>query len=225
MHFILFMKTELRLTEDGSHTLFVPSLNEHYHSVHGAVQESTHVFIRAGLDYCRKNPISVLEVGFGTGLNALLTFIYATEKNLRINYHSLELNILGPEIYKNLNYPQLFPGYQNIFFQLHESDWEKPCEISPYFSLSKTECNLLDFNDFTKYDVIFFDAFGPDFQPALWHEDIFKKLYGCLNGNGILTTYSAKGNVKRALMQAGFTVTKLAGPPGKREMIRAEKII
>ncbi len=219
------LKREIKLTEDGSHTIFIPELNEHYHSTHGAIQEAIHVYINAGLKYSDKNPISILEIGFGTGLNAYLTLVEAENNKRSIIYHSLEHYPIEEEQLKVLNYPDLIDfEKRNLFNQLHESEWNKSCEISNHFSLKKISGDLkkVDFKD--KYDLIFFDAFAPDIQPKLWTEVIFRKLYNCLNSDAKLVTYCSKGIVKRALRASGFEVKRLAGPPGKHHILRASKI-
>ena len=219
------LKREIKLTEDGSHTIFIPELNEHYHSTHGAIQEAIHVYINAGLKYSDKNPISILEIGFGTGLNAYLTLIEAENNKRSIIYHSLEHYPIDKEQLNVLNYPDLIDfEKRNLFNQLHESEWNKSCDISNNFSLKKMSGDLKKVNFEDKYDLIFFDAFAPDIQPELWTEVIFRKLYNCLNSDAKLVTYCSKGIVKRALRASGFEVKRLAGPPGKHHILRASKI-
>ncbi|MEA3445930.1 MAG: tRNA (5-methylaminomethyl-2-thiouridine)(34)-methyltransferase MnmD [Bacteroidota bacterium] len=210
------------VTSDGSHTLFIPGLNEQYHSVHGAVQESQHVYIDAGLKNCEKDEISVFEMGFGTGLNALMTFQYALRKRKKINYYCIEKYPLSEEEYILLNYAnQLKINERGIFKKMHELKNGESLQITDYFRLTKFISDIKDFKFSFNFDVCFFDAFAPDIQPGLWTSKIFSKLFEAMNEGGILTTYSAKGIVKRNLQHAGFKVEKLPGPPGKREIIRA----
>ncbi len=215
-------KVELKLSGDGSHTLYVPELDEHYHSVFGARTESIHVFIKSGLNFVEKQKIKILEIGFGTGLNALLTAINKGNKN--IEYHSLEKYPLNSDLEDSLVLsPDQTETETTLFKNIHHAPWNKQIEIIPGFTLLKIEADLLkhDFNG--KYDLIYFDAFGPDVQPELWTEDVFRGLFNTMNSKGILTTYSAKGAVRRAMLSAGFNVERLPGPPGKREMLRAAK--
>jgi len=221
----------IQLTEDGSHTIAIPELNVTYHSKHGALQERMHVFIHAGLDYFKYcNPlqnetINIFEVGFGTGLNALVSLVYAIEYNLQINYQTIELYPLLSDEAHNLNY--VFLTNQNLkttFYAMHNCDWNKRIELHQLFSFKKVKESLLDFKTTEQFNIIYFDAFDPTVQPELWTEDIFKKMYELLYTNGLLITYCSKGSVQRAMKAAGFTIEKLKGPPGKREIIRAIKI-
>jgi tRNA U34 5-methylaminomethyl-2-thiouridine-forming methyltransferase MnmC len=216
---------QLSDTADGSHTIYVPELDEHYHSIHGAVQESTFIFINNGFVVCKANPVSILEIGFGTGLNALLTAIKAKSGNTQVNYTSIEKNPLGIEISNSLNhYKYAGENGMEIFHLIHSAPWNTSVNICNNFNLEKIEA------DFTKclltgnYDLIYFDAFGPDKQPEMWTPELFAGIAAVTNKNGILVTYSAKGEVKRRLRACGFDVTLLPGPPGKRQMIRAVKI-
>ncbi|HBX53771.1 MAG: SAM-dependent methyltransferase [Bacteroidetes bacterium RIFOXYA12_FULL_35_11] len=222
------MSLELKITSDGSHTLYVPELNEHYHSIHGSIQESRHIFIDAGFNALTRNQkeIKILEIGFGTGLNALLTLQECSTKNSIVSYYGIEAHPLFPEIYSQLNYVSFLKqeGSENYFRMLHESAWEKQIKISENFYLTKIHRDLREYTPpVNEFDLIYFDAFGPDVQPELWSVEIFEKLYKSLKTGGILTTYSCKGNVKRALKSAGFLIEKLPGPPGKREIIRSLK--
>jgi tRNA U34 5-methylaminomethyl-2-thiouridine-forming methyltransferase MnmC len=216
---------QLVITSDGSHTIFIPSLNEHYHSIHGAIQESEHVFIQSGLAiFTGKNPIRILEIGFGTGLNALLTLKFASQKNLQIEYTSIEKYPLLSNEYDLLNHgKELGSDWEKPFANLHDCPWEKEIEIGTNFILTKQNKDLkaIEFKDV--FDLIFFDAFGPNIQPDLWCEEVFQSMYWALHFGGILVTYSAKGQVRRNLQAAGFTVERIPGPPGKREMLRATK--
>jgi tRNA U34 5-methylaminomethyl-2-thiouridine-forming methyltransferase MnmC len=219
---------DLVTTGDGSHTLYVPGMNEHYHSSFGAVTESEHVFIQAGLMPLAAQPrVAVFEVGFGTGLNALLTSMVALERKIHIVYHTLEKYPVGPEIASSLNYASILaPGAPELherFMRIHQAPWDSITDIHPYFSLHKIKDDLVDFHPDFCYDLVYFDAFAPDKQPEMWSVDIFNRLFRNLNQGGILTTYCVKGIVKRMLKEAGFTLEKLPGPPGKREILRALK--
>ncbi|MFA5971520.1 MAG: tRNA (5-methylaminomethyl-2-thiouridine)(34)-methyltransferase MnmD [Lentimicrobiaceae bacterium] len=221
-------KIILQTTTDGSHTLFVPELNEHYHSTNGALQESELVFIQNGLHHiplCIKE-INILEVGLGTGLNALLTVLEAKKQRRKINYVAIEPEPLAKDLLEQLNYASLIGGTEatGYFKKLHESSWTYPAFLSDYFIISKMQARLEDvtLRD-EQFHLVYFDAFGPDVQPELWTEQVFAQLFKCLKPDGILVTYSCKGTVKRALKAAGFTIEKLAGPAGKREVLRAMK--
>lgn len=219
-------KVILQATADGSHTLFVPELNENYHSVNGAWQESNHVFIEAGLRQLNKSELSVLEVGFGTGLNAFLTLLEAEKADKIIHYTSLELYPIDIELIPSLNYAKLIsPDKQSLFDALHDATWSESVWITPNFCLKKIKIDLLKFSTNECYDLIYFDAFAPDKQPEMWHSEVFERLFHNTKEGGILTTYCAKGVVRRSMIAAGFLVERLQGPPGKREMIRAIKNI
>ncbi len=211
---------QLQITADGSHTLFLPEMDEHYHSVNGAVQESQHVYINAAFNRCFKNIIHILEMGFGTGLNTLLTALEAEKRKIKVIYTTLEKYSLPSEIIQTLNYADI---NGDLFHQIHISEWGKLTEITPQFTLNKIQ---IDFNDFDypgHYDVVYYDAFAPDKQAEVWSQELFNKLYSSMNWGGILTTYCAKGHVRRMMQQAGFQVERIPGPPGKREMLRAIK--
>jgi len=222
-------KLILQTTADGSHTLFVTDLNEHYHSTNGALQESELVFIQNGFHHlaaCLKD-INVLEVGFGTGLNALLSVLESKKQRRKINYVAIEPEPVDSSILEKLNYALVIGGTEaaGYFKKLHDSSWTYPAFLSDYFILSKIQAKLEDITlRDEQFNLIFFDAFGPDVQPELWTEEIFIKLFKCLKTGGILVTYSCKGTVKRALKAAGFTIEKLPGPAGKREVLRAMKL-
>jgi tRNA U34 5-methylaminomethyl-2-thiouridine-forming methyltransferase MnmC len=215
-------------TADGSHSLYVPALNEHYHSVNGALQESQHVFIEAGFRYiCKNSPrpsCRILEVGFGTGLNALLTMLEAERYCVDVHYETIEKYPLPTEIVASLNYAtELQLPDNRRFMCLHSLAWEQEQRLSPYFSLCKRQADLCVYVPNPPFDLIYFDAFAPDVQPELWTEAVFRKLYGCLSFGGTLVTYSSKGTVKAALRQAGFEIRRLQGAAGKRHMLRAVK--
>jgi len=216
---------ELKLIETGdqSKTLYHPELNEHYHSTHGAYQESVHVYIKSGLDqFVDKPKVSVFEMGFGTGLNVLLSWMFSKEHNKTIDLTTIELYPLRNEIWTQLDYYKN-SVQKNVFEKFHQCDWEQPIAIDENFTFTKHNVSLKEFSTPNKYDLIFFDAFGPDKQPELWEIPVFEKLYSILNIGGILVTYSAKGQVRRNMQQAGFTVERIPGPPGKREMLRAKR--
>lgn len=212
-------------TQDGSSSLFIPEWQEHYHSVHGAVQESYHVFIENGLKKVITKNINILEVGFGTGLNALITLIEAQKLNISVQYDGLEAFPVQETEHRLLNYAEFFDteNVQNIFDSLFYAKWNENVQIHQNFSLHKKQLFFENFESLTTYDLIYFDAFGARVQPELWTEIIFQKMYDALLTNGILVTYSAKGSVRRAMLAVGFEVEKLPGAPGKREMLRATK--
>lgn len=212
----------LQITDDGSHTLFVPEIDECYHSTKGAIQESRHIFIEAGLKQCAKSEINVLEIGFGTGLNALLT---ALESDVSVRYTTIELYPVPIEQALKLNYPELLEDESVVLFEkIHSSPWNEKVQITENFSITKLNADITrtDFDE--QFDVIYFDAFSPEKQPEMWSEEMFRKLYLCASENAVLTTYCAKGAVRRAMKSAGFAVERLPGPPGKREILRARKI-
>lgn len=227
--------TMLRITEDGSHTLFAEETGECYHSTKGAIQESMHIFIRAGFRQCTKSHIRILEIGFGTGLNAFLTLLENSSESdvevfiqnaKNVEYTAVELYPVESEIALQLNYPELTnQNSRQDFEKLHQAAWNEPVKITENFTLTKLKCDftVAELND--TFDLIYFDAFSPEKQPEMWSEEMFRKLYISSAENAILTTYCAKGAVRRAMQAAGFRVERLPGPPGKREIIRARKII
>lgn len=221
------MKREILLTEDGSVTIHLPEWNEQYHSKHGAIAEAIHVFIKTGLfHWIRKNDareVSILEIGFGTGLNAFLTSLEATGKDLQINYTGIEAYPISDEEIEQLNYAFLLDASEEAFLKLHQSSWGTSSEINQNFTLSKREQFFSEIKDTNLYNIIYFDAFGARVQPELWTEAIFKLMFEALKPNGVLVTYAAKGSVRRAMQAVGFVVERLPGPPGKREMLRATK--
>jgi tRNA U34 5-methylaminomethyl-2-thiouridine-forming methyltransferase MnmC len=221
------MERKIILTGDGSHSISVPELNVAYHSIHGAIQESLHVFIEAGFRHqVRQLPgkqITILEVGFGTGLNALLTAIAAEKMERSIYYVALEPNPLNKEEFYSLNYCELLgrKDLQEDFLRMHECEWNKSIPLTEELLMHKSDSLLQTFEGRTKFDLIYFDAFAPNAQPELWTKEVFDKMYSILQPGGILVTYCSKGDVRRNMIAAGFEVEKLPGPPGKREMIRA----
>lgn len=221
------MKREIITTNDGSKTIHLPDWNESYHSKHGAVQEAQHVFIKSGLCEIPKAEIRILEVGFGTGLNAMLTLNKAKETQQLIKYTGLEAYPVSLEELKDLQYDTLPEIEKNVdlFWQLHSSKWNEAIEVTPTFTLTKIQTFLNEFNpDEKSFDLVYFDAFGPRVQPEMWTLEIFQKLYSSIKNEGIFVTYCAKGQVRRDLIEAGFKVEKIPGPPGKREMLRGRKI-
>lgn len=221
------MERMIQVTADGSHTIAIPAMQVTYHSIHGAIQESMHVFIEAGLKPLLNiyETIHIFEMGFGTGLNALLSLQHAIQYEQKIYYYAIELFPLQTHEYTSLNYGAQFQSnlLQRYFMQIHESAWEKDIAIHPLFTLHKTNQSLLHFSTNQPFDLIYFDAFAPKPQPELWTQEVFEKMFHLLCENGILVTYCSKGDVQRAMIAAGFTVEKLPGPPGKREMIRGSK--
>ncbi|PLX13309.1 MAG: SAM-dependent methyltransferase [Marinilabiliales bacterium] len=216
------MKTELVTTQDGSHTLFAPDLKEHFHSINGAVGESMHVFIGAGFNELSKKEIRILEVGLGTGLNAFLAFQQAKNREILVHYTALELYPLDLHKVEKLNYTDML-GFDEYFTFIHKCGWEREVKIHDQFYLTKHKVDLLEYYTDESFDLIFFDAFAPEVQPELWTLDVFIKLANVMSEGSILTTYSAKGEVRRAMESAGLNVERLQGPPGKREMLRAIK--
>lgn len=214
------MEREIILTKDGSHSVSIPEMKVTYHSIHGAVQESMHVFIHAGLHYIKDifpvGPIHILEIGFGTGLNTLLTLQEAATLQREIQYTSLELFPLEKEQAFQLNYAD-----QPYFTTLHTSNWEEDIQVTPFFTFHKKRISLIDFSSAPAFHLVYFDAFAPAAQPELWTKEVFEKLKNTLFPFGALVTYCSKGDVRRAMQAAGFKVEKIAGPPGKREMVRA----
>lgn len=221
------MKRTLITTADGSTTLHIPEWDEQYHSKHGAINEAIHVFINAGLHNWVLNnitaPISILEIGFGTGLNAFLSLIEAEKNKLSINYTGIEAYPLEEKEIKSLNYTSELRMSPDVFVKLHQVAWESKEEITPYFHLRKQKKLFSEIDDIGLYDLIYFDAFGIRVQPELWSQDIFSRMFKSLKTNGILVTYAANGSARRAMMSVGFDVEKIPGPPGKREMLRALK--
>ncbi|HRP55889.1 tRNA (5-methylaminomethyl-2-thiouridine)(34)-methyltransferase MnmD [Agriterribacter sp.] len=220
------MQRQKKITADGSHTILEPDLNVTFHSVYGAVQESRHVYIRSGLHYLlaqgNASSVNILEVGFGTGLNALLTFLEAKEKNLNIHYHAIEPFPLNAAEWTGLNYCALLncPGSEPEFKQMHRSSCNTALRLSPAFCLYKDLTTVQEFRARQLFHLLYYDAFAPAVQPGLWTTEVFRKLFNCLQPGGVLVTYCSKGAVRRAMTEAGFSVEKIPGPAHKREMIR-----
>lgn len=220
------MKREIIVTTDGSHTIHLPELNESYHSKHGAIQEAKHVFINNGLSCIKKGEINILEIGFGTGLNALLTNQYAINNNKTINYTGVEAFPVAQDEVVQLNYPILLNDHhlEHDFAVMHEVSWNKTHHINANFSLCKRQQQFEDINDQAQFDVIYFDAFGYRVQPELWSDAIFDAMFKALKPNGILVTYACRSVIKKSMDLAGFKTEKLPGPPGKREMLRGVRL-
>ena len=234
------MHHKLIVTEDGSHSLFVEELNEHYHSVHGAIKESKHVFIEAGLKHVsslkskaadKAAHISLLEVGFGTGLNTFLTILESQKLPHLIDYVTLEAYPLNNDVITSLNYSNLLVEQANadvalqlLFNMMHLAEWNKTVGLTSKFNLHKIHNTLQQAKLNDTFDLVYYDAFGPTAQPEMWEHSVFSKLWDVMSSDGVLVTYCAKGSVKRILKAIGFHVEALPGPPGKREMIRATKM-
>jgi tRNA U34 5-methylaminomethyl-2-thiouridine-forming methyltransferase MnmC len=219
------LKREIIQTLDGSTTIHLQEWDECYHSKHGAIQEAQHVFIKNGLSLFQNRQISILEIGFGTGLNAFITFLEASKMNQSIDYVGVEAYPISAEEVVSMNYvDELNASNESaVFKKMHESNWEEKIVLRDDFTLTKRKQFFEEIDDFEKFDLIYFDAFGYRVQPELWSTAIFEKMYNALKSNSVLVTYAARGVVKRSMIEVGFTVEKLAGPPGKREMFRASK--
>ncbi|MGY0407229.1 MAG: tRNA (5-methylaminomethyl-2-thiouridine)(34)-methyltransferase MnmD [Polaribacter sp.] len=233
------MKREILITSDGSTTIHLPDWNEQYHSKHGAIQEAYHVFLEAGFNAflteevtikrsknkIHQTKLSILEIGFGTGLNTFITFLEAQKRRIVINYVGIEAYPISKEEVLQLNYVSALKAveFSAIFDKIHAISWNKKHLISNTFSLTKRQQFFADISDENVFDLIYFDAFGARNQPELWTKEIFAKMFTALKKDGILVTYSAKGSVRRAMQTVGFMVERLPGPPGKREMLRATK--
>lgn len=223
------MERKIIKTADGSTTIYIEGWDEHYHSKHGAIQEAYHVFIRMGLDLALEAEpagLRIMEIGFGTGLNAFITLLETQSKPVAIDYTGVEGYPVGEAEWKALNYAEELratPGQSALFDRMHEEPWEAATGITPEFTLTKRKQFFDEIEDKDAFDLIYFDAFGARVQPELWEEAIFKRMFEALSPGGILVTYAAKGSVRRAMQAVGFLVEKLPGPPGKREMLRAIK--
>ena len=225
------MQRKIITTADGSKTIYLPEWNEHYHSKHGAIQEAYHVFIKTGLEHVITSEqappeLNILEIGFGTGLNAIITLIETNKHQLKVYYEGVEAYPVEIGEVNNLDYIEALSQreYQDIFIMLHQVSWEEQHLISNRFSLKKRKQFFSEIKDKNQFNLIYFDAFGARVQPELWTETIFQKMYDALKPQGVLVTYSAKGSVRRAMQSVGFIVERLTGPPGKREMLRATKV-
>lgn len=218
------MSHVIQQTLDGSHTIYIPELDEHYHSTNGAVQEAQHIYISKAYNFSTvQNPV-VFEVGFGTGLNALLTALEAVRTRRKTLYVAIEKYPVAQEEWSVLNYPHIIgENSVSLFSALHLAEWDRVVEVSPYFSLKKIHADITDFPEIPMTDVIYFDAFAPNKQASMWSTEIFNFLFEHTSPNGVLTTYCAKGDVRRMLQSVGYTVERTDGPPGKREMLRGVK--
>ncbi len=221
------MKRILLKTGDGSFTFQLPEWDEQYHSKNGAIAEALHVFIKEGLHHwISKTPsseISIMEIGFGTGLNCFLTVIESMKMDLKIRYTGVEAYPLEFSEIEKLNYPSLLNCPDQLFLQLHSAVWERGVAISDTFQLEKQKRFFSEIERKNSFHLIYFDAFGIKVQPELWTAEIFQLMYEALKPRGVLTTYAANGSARRAMQSVGFTVERLPGPPGKKEMMRATK--
>lgn len=221
------MKRTVLKTGDGSVTLHIPEWNEQYHSKHGAVAEAVHVFIKEGLHHWiaqhKASAVAILEIGFGTGLNALLTQLEAEKNNWKIAYTGVDAYPLGESDLEFLNFALMTHSPKALFQKLHSISWEESHVLTKHFSLTKQEKFFSEIQDQHAFDVIYFDAFGVRVQPDLWTEEIFEKMFQALRPKGILVTYAANGSARRALEAVGFQVERIPGPPGKKQMMRAVK--
>jgi tRNA U34 5-methylaminomethyl-2-thiouridine-forming methyltransferase MnmC len=219
------MLREIKTTSDGSTTIHLPEWDESYHSKHGAIQEAYHVFIKNGLSLCRKEAVAILEIGFGTGLNAFITYLESKANRITIDYTGVEAYPVSEEEVFAMNYLEELKAieYQKVYKDMHQCQWEEKVRLDSNFSLTKRKQFFDEINDVASFDLIYFDAFGFRVQPELWGTSIFKKMFDALKEEGILVTYAARGVVKRSMQEVGFTVKKVPGPPGKREMMIAYK--
>jgi tRNA U34 5-methylaminomethyl-2-thiouridine-forming methyltransferase MnmC len=219
------MNRELRITDDGSHTVFYKDLDEPYHSVYGAIQESRHVFIEQGFFQLRQTPVRILEVGLGTALNLLLTVFSSEEKGTEVYYHAVEKYPLLPEEYNQLNFNKFLPDHGSEWLSsIHDAAWDTEVRITNWFTIFKERSDVKAMKTSGRFDLVYFDAFAPDKQPELWGTEVFTMLATLMNQGAVLVTYTAKGSVRRTMQSCGFRVEKVPGPPGKREMIRAVRI-
>ena len=221
------MEREIIQTLDGSTTIHLKKWDECYHSKHGAIQEAQHVFIKNGLSLFPNQSVSILEIGFGTGLNAFISFLESSKLNQSINYVGVEAYPVNATEVLAMNYVDELnaKSQKEVFEKMHESKWNEKIELTAEFELTKRKQFFDEIDDIEQFDLIYFDAFGYRVQPELWSTAIFQKMYTALRPGGKLVTYAARGVVKRSMMEVGFTVEKLPGPPGKREMFRASKAI
>ncbi len=219
------MKREIITTADGSKTIQIKEWGEQYHSKHGAIQEAYHVFIHSGLDLFKNRELNILEIGFGTGLNAMITLLEHEKLGLTIHYTGIEAYPVLPEELGQLNYLEALNAlaYKDHFHRMHTSKWDEDIEIRPTFQLRKEQKDFKDITALQCFDLIYFDAFGARVQPELWTVALFQIMFKALKSKGCLVTYAAKGSVRRAMLSVGFLVERLPGPPGKREMLRARK--
>lgn len=220
------MKREIITTADGSKTIQIKDWDEQYHSKHGAIQEAYHVFIKNGLELFKDTKLTILEIGFGTGLNAVITLKESERLKLNINYTGVEAYPISIDEHRQLDYISALnaESLDGQFNSMHNSPWEKVVAIAHNFRLKKEKKYFKEINCENMFDLIYFDAFGARVQPELWTVNIFEKMFKALRKEGYLVTYAAKGSVRRAMQEVGFTVERLPGPPGKREMLRGQKV-
>lgn len=220
------MKREIIQTKDGSTSILLPDWNETYHSKFGAIQEAKHVFIKNGLSLFEGKSVSILEIGFGTGLNAFITYLEAKSANQKIDYTGVEAYPVSEEDALKMNYVSELgaKSSEEIFLKMHKTDWNEKVILDGNFTLEKQNIKFQEIADENKYDLIYFDAFGFRVQPELWSLEIFQIMFKALKPNGVLVTYACRSSIKNAMKDSGFTVEKLNGPPGKREMLRASKL-
>ncbi len=221
------MPNQLFETQDGSHSILSAQFGVAYHSKHGAIQETQHVFIDAALKFkaVSHTALSVLDIGFGTGLNAYMTLLEAEKSSLAINYTGIEAFPISYQQATDLNYSTLLKteNFQTTFLEMHRADWATPVQLTDHFQFTKKQIKFETIHFVNQFDIIYFDAFAPNAQPELWEADLLEKMYQALKKDGVLVTYCAKGVVKRTLKAVGFEIEALKGPPGKREMTRAIK--
>ena len=214
-------------TSEGTKTIQIPEWNECYHSQYGIQQEASHVFISNGLDLLDKPQISILEMGLGTGFNALLTLYRARERGVKVNYYALEKYPVSSKELEELEYGKILEqeDAEKKNFLLHNAEWEREVEIDEFFKITKFKADFFELKNFPlpPVDLVYFDAFGARVQPEFWEEELFTQVYNTMAPGGLLTTYSSKGSARRAMQSAGFTVEKKEGPKGKREMVNAWK--
>lgn len=220
------LKREIIRTNDGSTTIHLPEWDESYHSKHGAIQEACHVFIKNGMSLFEGKPIIVLEIGFGTGLNCFITYLESKKNNQTIDYVGVEAYPVQMDEAMQMNYPnEIDASESSIFKQMHECSWEFKNKLSTTFTLTKRKQFFQNIQDDATFDLIYFDAFGYRVQPELWSEAIFSAMFKALQPSGVLVTYACRTSIKNAMISAGFSVEKLPGAPGKREMLRATKAV
>jgi len=219
------LKREIIVTSDGSTSIHLPDWEESYHSKHGAIQEAKHVFIKNGLSFFKGQSVSILEIGFGTGLNAFITFLESQLLNQMVDYVGVEGFPISSQEVLQMNYVNQLNAtdFKAVFELFHLCKWEENVTISNHFRLTKRNQLFNEIDDINQFDLIYFDAFGFRVQPELWSVEIFTRMYTSLKSGGILVTYACRGPIKRAMIEAGFQIEKLTGPPGKREMLRGRK--
>jgi tRNA U34 5-methylaminomethyl-2-thiouridine-forming methyltransferase MnmC len=217
---------QIHLTSDGSHTIFDSDLNTHFHSINGAIAESQQIFIKHGLEYQskRKNLVRIFELGYGTGLNAYLSYLYAIAGGIEIYYHAIDLFPLQSDLNCELNYEKFLKTTDMSFNEFTQLPWNNYSQVHPLFKIFKQQIALESFSTIETFDLVYYDAFDPVTQPELWTIEIFEKIYQMMSPEAILCTYCAKGLIKRNLKSAGFAIEALPGAPGKREMTRAKRL-